>query len=157
MKFLFVSGCKKKKKIWYVKGLVVGVFSNYLPIAAFVIFRLKERKLIMVKQIVTTDQNIAEETRDKLVSISSIESYSRNDLESPGNHLIDSTSEEIESSTQSILSSLDITSEKTDEDLELSAVRSIREFKSKGSTDALVMNNNTRIGNRRPKQQVCKF
>ncbi|XP_057366482.1 rac GTPase-activating protein 1-like [Daphnia carinata] len=93
-----------------------------------------ERKLIMVKQIVTTDQNIAEETRYKLVSLSSLESYSRADLESPGNHLIDSTSDEIESTTQSILSSLDITSEKTDEDLELSVVRSIRKFRAPPET-----------------------
>ena len=104
----------------------------------------------MVKQIVSTDQNIAEETRDKLVSISSIESYSRYDLESPGNHLIDSTSEEIESSTQSILSSLDITSEKTDEDLELSAVRSVREFRTRGATDTLTVNNSR--ANKRPNQ-----
>lgn len=88
----------------------------------------------MVKQIVTTDQNIAEETRYKLVSLSSVDSYFRCDLESPGNHLIDSTSDEIESTTQSILSSLDITSEKTDEDLELSVVRSIRKFRAPTET-----------------------
>lgn len=98
----------------------------------------------MVKQIVTTDQNMAEETRYKLVSLSSLESYSRADLESPGNHLIDSTSDEIESTTQSILSSLDITSEKTDEDLELSVVRSIRKFRA--PTETMI----GRDGNRRP-------
>lgn len=103
-----------------------------------------ERKLIMVKQIVTTDQNMAEETRYKLVSLSSLESYSRADLESPGNHLIDSTSDEIESTTQSILSSLDITSEKTDEDLEFSVVRSIRKFRA--PTETMI----GRDGNRRP-------
>ncbi|XP_046639477.1 rac GTPase-activating protein 1-like [Daphnia pulicaria] len=102
-----------------------------------------ERKLIMVKQIVTTDQNITEETRDRLVSISSIESYSRCDLESPGNHLIDSTSDEIESSTQSILSSLDITSEKTDEDLELSVIRSVRKFRGRALNETV----NARDGN----------
>lgn len=100
----------------------------------------------MVKQIVTTDQTIAEETRDKLVSISSIESCSRHDLESPGNQLIDTTSDEIESSTQSILSSLDVTSEKTDDDLELSVVRSIRGFKTRASTENA---SNYRGGNNR--------
>lgn len=113
----------------------------------------QERKLVMVKQIVSTDQNIAEETRDKLVSISSIESYSRHDLESPGNHLIDTTSDEIESSTQSILSSLDITSEKTDDDLELSVVRSIRDFKTRASTDN---SSNVRGRNRRLNQLVIR-
>lgn len=102
----------------------------------------------MVKQIVTTDQNIAEETRDKLVFISSIESLSRFDLESPGNRLIDTTSDEVESSTQSILSSLDITSEKTDDDLELSVVRSIREFRIRPSAETLSVVN-TRISNTR--------
>lgn len=107
----------------------------------------------MVKQIVTTDQNITEETRDRLVSISSIESYSRCDLESPGNHLIDSTSDEIESSTQSILSSLDITSEKTDEDLELSVVRSVRKFRGRALNETV----NARDGNnKRPHPAVSK-
>ena len=76
--------------------------------------------------------NIAEETRDKLVSLSSLESCSRWDSESPANYLIDTTSEtEIESSTRSILSSLDITVEKTDEDIELSQIRSIRSHRLK--------------------------
>jgi Rac GTPase-activating protein 1 len=102
----------------------------------------------MVKQIVTTDQNITEETRDKLVSISSIESYSRCDLESPGNHLIDTTNDEIESSTQSILSSLDVTNEKTDEDLELSVVRSIRKVRDRAPNEIFTVNG--RDGNKRP-------
>lgn len=90
----------------------------------------KERKLALVKQIVSTDSNMAEETRDKLVSISSTDSYChRRDSHSPRHVLLDSTSE-IESSmhTRSILSSLDF-SEKTDEDLELSHVRSVREVR----------------------------
>lgn len=54
---------------------------------------------------------------------------SRWDSESPANYLIDTTSDEIESSTRSILSSLDVTVEKTDEDMELSYVRSIRDHR----------------------------
>lgn len=108
----------------------------------------------MVKQIVTTDQNIAEETRDKLVCISSIESHhSRHELESPGNYLIDSTSDDIETSTQSILSSLDITSEKTDEDLELSLVRSVREFRVRASSESTQVVT-ARATNKRPYQMV---
>lgn len=80
----------------------------------------------MVKEIVSTDRNIAEETRDRLVSISSVDSCCREELISPGDHLIDTTSDEIESSTRSILSSLDITTERTEEDLELSIIRSVR-------------------------------
>ena len=57
---------------------------------------------------------------------SSSESGSRWDSESPANYLIDTTSDEIESSTRSILSSLDVTVDKTDEDMELSYVRSVR-------------------------------
>jgi len=85
-----------------------------------------EKKLSIVKQIVSSDRNMTEETRDKLVSISSVESSVRTDLESPGDQLLTDTTSEIESSTRSILSSLDITSEKTDEDMELSVVRSTR-------------------------------
>lgn len=74
--------------------------------------------------------NIAEDTRDKLVSItSSFESGSRWESESPAKYLIDTTSDEIESSTRSILSSLDVTVEKTDEDMELSYVRSVRGYR----------------------------
>ena len=91
----------------------------------------------MVKQIVSSDRNLTEETRDRLVSISSIDSYYRAELESPGDQLVDTTSE-IESSTRSILSSLDITSEKTDEDLELSMVRSIRDVRARPSSSNLL-------------------
>jgi hypothetical protein len=78
----------------------------------------------------TLISNIAEDTRDKLVSLtSSSASGSRWDSESPANYLIDTTSDEIESSTRSILSSLDVTVEKTDEDMELSYVRSIRDHR----------------------------
>lgn len=85
----------------------------------------------MVKQIVSSDRNIGADTREMLVSISSIDSFYRGELESPGDHLIDTTSDEVESSTRSILSSLDITTEKTDDDLELSIVRSARKLKAK--------------------------
>ena len=98
----------------------------------------QEKKLSIVKQIVSSDRNMTEETRDKLVSISSVESFARHDLESPGDPLADTTSE-IESSTRSILSSLDITSEKTDEDIELSAVRSARDIRTRPSTDFLAV------------------
>jgi len=78
----------------------------------------------------TLISNIAEDTRDKLVSLtSSSASGSRRDSESPASYLIDTTSDEIESSTRSILSSLDVTVEKTDEDMELSYVRSIRDHR----------------------------
>lgn len=98
----------------------------------------QEKKLSIVKEIVSSDRNMTEETRDKLVSISSIESFARHDLESPGDQLVDTTSE-IESSTRSILSSLDITSEKTDEDIELSMVRSARDVRTRQPADCLTV------------------
>ena len=77
----------------------------------------------IVKQIVSSDRNMTEETRDNLVSFCSVDSFARHDLESPADQLLDMNSE-IESSTRSILSSLDITSEKTDDEIELSMLRS---------------------------------
>ena len=89
--------------------------------------------MALVRQIVTTDRNLTEETRDKLLSISSVESshsYYRHDANSPSHQLLDSTSE-IESSTRSILSSLDYSNEKTEDDLELSIIRSVRDVRTR--------------------------
>lgn len=52
----------------------------------------------MVKQIVALDCNMAEDTRDKLVSISSMDSYLQHDLESSGQGVLD-TASEVEGST----------------------------------------------------------
>lgn len=154
MKFKSDNDFKGKRKIWYVLLSVYLCFSVFTFFKCFIFFCLliiyylficfvyfasfsshafqnfKGRKLNLVKQIVSTDRNIAEETRDRLVSISSVDSYCREDLVSPGDQLIDTTSDEIESSTRSILSSLDITTERTEEDLELSMVRSVRGIKT---------------------------
>lgn len=97
-----------------------------------------EKKLSIVKQIVSSDRNMTEETRDKLVSFCSVDSFARHDLESPADQLLDMNSE-IESSTRSILSSLDITSEKTDDEIELSMLRSSRDIKTRQSNDFLTV------------------
>lgn len=85
----------------------------------------------------TADRNMTGETRDRILSLSSIDLSHRYDFESTRNNLVDTMSEDIECSTRSILSSLDITSDKTDDDLELSTLRSIRDVKSRRSTELL--------------------
>jgi len=114
----------------FCPSLLFYIFVYFTSFSSYAFKKFKGRKLNLVKQIVSTDRNIAEETRDRLVSISSVDSYCREDLVSPGDQLIDTTSDEIESSTRSILSSLDITTERTEEDLELSMVRSVRGIKT---------------------------
>lgn len=87
-----------------------------------------ERKLAMVRQIVTTDRSLTEETRDKLATISSFDSWdgTSSQGDSPGRHL---DSSDNECSTRSMLSSLDYSHEKTDDDLELSIIRSVRDVR----------------------------
>ena len=50
---------------------------------------MQERKLAMVRQIVTTDRSLTEETRDKLATISSFDSWdgTSSQGDSPGRHL----------------------------------------------------------------------
>jgi len=95
-----------------------------------------EKQLAVVREIVSSEKDIKDETREKLGIISNTWRYSRG-FESPGDRL--NTINELDS-TGSMLASFDITTERTEEELELSMVRSSRAARMKRASDALENN-----------------
>ena len=92
---------------------------------------LQEKQLQIVRDIVSSEKDIKDETREKLALLSSTGRYSRG-FDSPGDRL--NTINEL-NTTGSLLASFDITTERTEEELELSMVRSSRPSRMKRASE----------------------
>ncbi len=89
-----------------------------------------------MREIVSAEKDIKDETREKLAMLSSTGRYSRG-FDSPGDRL--NTINEL-NSTGSFLASFDVTTERTEEELELSMVRSSRPNRMKRMSDGGIGN-----------------
>ena len=90
--------------------------------------------MYIVREIVSTEKDIRDETREKLAMLSNTGRYSRGNLESPGDRL--NTINEL-NSTGSLLASFDLTTERTEEELELSVMRSSRAPRAKRTSEGM--------------------
>ena len=112
---------------------------------------------MVVREIVSAEKDIKDETREKLGMLSNTWRYSRG-FESPGDRL--NTINELDS-TGSMLASFDITNERTDEELELSMVRSSRATRMKRTSDALDINSDNSKRRRSSRevtlQPICRY
>jgi Rac GTPase-activating protein 1 len=106
-----------------------------------------------VRDIVSSEKDIKDETREKLALLSSTARYSRG-FDSPGDRL--NTINEM-NTTGSLLASFDITTERTEEELELSMVRSSRPSRMKRASEGAYVN--TESSNKRYKssKEVLTF
>lgn len=93
--------------------------------------------MYIVREIVSAEKEIKDETREKLAMLSSTGRYSRGNFESPGDRL--NTINEL-NSTGSLLASFDLTTERTEEELELSVMRSSRPVRAKRASEGLAYN-----------------
>lgn len=91
----------------------------------------------IVREIVSAEKDIRDETREKLAMLSNTGRYSRGNFESPGDRL--NTINEM-NSTGSLLASFDLTTERTEEELELSVMRSSRAPRSKRPSEGMCYN-----------------
>lgn len=98
---------------------------------------MQEKQLHVVREIVSAEKDIKDETREKLAILSSTGRYSRGNFESPGDRL--NTINEL-NSTGSLLASFDVTTERTEEELELSVMRSSRPARMKRVSDGCYAN-----------------
>ncbi|XP_045034832.1 rac GTPase-activating protein 1 isoform X1 [Daphnia magna] len=96
-----------------------------------------EKQLHIVREIVSAEKDIRDETREKLAMLSNTGRYSRGNFESPGDRL--NTINEM-NSTGSLLASFDLTTERTEEELELSVMRSSRAPRSKRPSEGMCYN-----------------
>jgi hypothetical protein len=83
---------------------------------------------------VSAEKDIRDETREKLAMLSNTGRYSRGNFESPGDRL--NTINEL-NSTGSLLASFDLTTERTEEELELSVMRSSRAPRAKRTSEGM--------------------
>lgn len=119
---------KRRRETWYdFKSCDILQF-----VMAPIFFLLQERQLHVVREIVSSEKDIRDETREKLAMISSNGRYSRGNFESPGDRL--NTINEL-NSTGSLLASFDVTTERTEEELELSVMRSSRPNRIKRTSE----------------------
>lgn len=115
------------------------------------ILRFQEKQLCIVRDIVSNEKEIRDETREKLAMLSNTGRYSRGNFESPGDRL--NTINEL-NSTGSLLASFDLTTERTEEELELSVMRSSRPARAKRTSEGGVnLDNSKRYKTNR---EVCK-
>ena len=114
----------------------------------------QEKQLAVVRDIVTTEKNLRDETREKLAMISSAGRYSKSNYDSPGNYL-EPISEL--NSTGSMLASFDITNDRTEDELELSMVRSSRAARMKRVSDQINMPAGDSAKRRRSSRDVSSF
>ena len=121
--------CKKRSETWYDFILFFITFSTLIQYSCL---QLQEKQLHVVREIVSSEKDIRDETREKLAMISSNGRYSRGNFESPGDRL--NTINEL-NSTGSLLASFDVTTERTEEELELSVMRSSRPNRIKRTSD----------------------
>lgn len=105
------------------------------------IFRFQEKQLCIVRDIVSSEKEIRDETREKLAMLSNTGRYSRGNFESPGDRL--NTINEL-NSTGSLLASFDLTTERTEEELELSVMRSSRPARAKRTSEGGVNLDNSK-------------
>ena len=112
---------------------------------------LQEKQLQIVRDIVSSEKDIKDETREKLALLSSTGRYSRG-FDSPGDRL--NTINEL-NTTGSLLASFDITTERTEEELELSMVRSSRPSRMKRASEGAYVN--TESSNKRYKSSKEVF
>ena len=90
--------------------------------------------MYIVREIVSTEKDIRDDTREKLAMLSNTGRYSRGNFESPGDRL--NTINEL-NSTGSLLASFDLTTERTEEELELSVMRSSRAPRAKRTSEGM--------------------
>lgn len=95
-------------------------------------FSSQEKQLCVVREIVSAEKDLRDETKEKLAMLSSTGRYSRGNFESPGDRL--NTINEL-NSTGSLLASFDVTTERTEEELELSVMRSSRAPRMKRTSE----------------------
>ncbi|XP_046462903.1 rac GTPase-activating protein 1-like [Daphnia pulex] len=93
-----------------------------------------EKQLHVVREIVSAEKDIRDETREKLAMLSNTGRYSRGNFDSPGDRL--NTINEL-NSTGSLLASFDLTTERTEEELELSVMRSSRAPRGKRTSEGM--------------------
>lgn len=93
---------------------------------------MQEKQLCIVREIVSSEKELRDETREKLAMLSNAGRYSRGNFESPGDRL--NTINEM-NSTGSLLASFDLTTERTEEELELSVMRSSRPARAKRTSE----------------------
>ena len=96
------------------------------------IYLLQEKQLLIFYGVVSAEEDIKDETREKLKMLSNTGRYSRGNFDSPGDRL--NTVNEI-NSTGSLLASFDLTIERTEEELELSVMRSGRPARTKRTSE----------------------
>ena len=100
----------------------------------------------MVREIVTSEKNLRDDTREKLAMLSSTGRFSKGHFDSPCDRL--DTINEL-NSTGSILASFDITGDRSDDEMELSMVRSSRAARMKRASDQIHMPLNSESTKRR--------
>lgn len=105
-----------------------------------------EKQLAVVREIVTSEKNLRDDTREKLAMLSSTGRFSKGHFDSPCDRL--DTINEL-NSTGSILASFDITGDRSDDEMELSMVRSSRAARMKRASDQIHMPLNSESTKRR--------
>lgn len=91
--------------------------------------------------MVSSEKGIGEETREKLAILSHTGRYSRGNFESPGDRL--DTINEM-NTTASMMLSFDDTIDRTEDELEMSMVRSSRAARAKRASDVLPISEATK-------------
>ena len=130
---LLKNEIKVRKQVSDEKKSLVNSNCHHTGFAKYLSFYLlQEKQLYIVREIVSAEKDIKDETREKLAMLSNTGRYSRGNFDSPGDRL--NTINEM-NSTGSLLASFDLTTERTEEELELSVMRSSRPARTKRTSE----------------------
>lgn len=121
-----------REKVFGMLSATLSLFNVYHQ--CLVCSCLQEKQLYIVREIVSAEKDIRDETREKLAMLSNTGRYSRGNFDSPGDRL--NTINEL-NSTGSLLASFDLTTERTEEELELSVMRSSRAPRGKRTSEGM--------------------